>query len=337
MLSEVNIMKFKILLFVLISVFAFSVVSAQDLVASAPPTKGYMLRPGDEIEGKVLLESQFDFKAIVNEDGMIAVPFAQKPVVAKCRTDEQLRAELAELLGKYLRSPQLSLIVAKKNIPPATVYGEVHRPERFELHRRATLAELLAFAGGPKEEAGGTVQISRTQAPLCPHNGEDSSWMAAGNDPTEAPSRIYTLAALKLGTPESNPVIYPGDLIFVHRASPVYITGQVLAPQGIYIKEGGLSLAEAIAKVSGLTREAKTKDIRVYRLKPNSTERETISANYDLIRDNKQKDIMLQPKDIVEVGRTKDPMGLSILKFLVGAGKTAATSGMTNLGYRVVY
>lgn len=338
MLSEVNIMKLNIFLLLLISLFAFNVVAAQALVASAPtPKKGYMLRPGDELEGKVILESQFDFRAIVNEDGMIEVPFAEKPVTAKCRTDGELKAELANLLGKYLKSPQLSLIVTKKNIPPVTVYGEVNRPDRFELHRRATLGELLAFAGGPKDEAGGTVQISRTQPPLCPDSGEDNSWAAAGNDPTEAPSRIYTLAALKSGTPEANPVIYPGDLIFVHRASPVYITGQVLAPQGIYIKDGGLSLAEALAKVSGLTREAKTKDIRVYRLKANSTEREMISANYDLIRDNKEKDIMLQPKDIVEVGRSKDPMGVSILKFIIGASKTMVTSGMTNAGYRVVY
>lgn len=328
-------MKLIFFLSVVVSLFALNPVHAQNPAPDNYVSKGYLLRPGDEIEGKVRYEQQFDFLATVDENGKIA--FDDKEIVAKCRTERQLAAEISTHLSKYLKNPQLSLQVKKRNIIPTTVYGEVNAPQRFELHRKATLAELLAFAGGPKEEAGGTVQISRTQPPLCAGDDEDASWAAAGNDPTEAPSRIYTLANIKTGSPEANPIIYPGDLIFVHRASPVYITGEVMAPQGIYIKEGGLSLQEAIAKVSGFAREAKTKDVKVYRLKPNSKDREVLSANFDLIRKNEQKDIMLQPQDIVEVGRAKDPLGISILKFVVGAGKSAITSGASNAGYRVVY
>ena len=98
----------------------------------------------------------------------------------------------------------------------------------------------------------------------------------------------------------------------------------------------------AIAKVSGPKVDAKTKDIKIYRLKPNGDpasmqEREVISANYDLIKAGKEKDIMLMPNDVVEVGQLKDSVAMQIFKFAVGAGKAVITSGSNSIGYHVLY
>lgn len=331
-------MKLNIFLSIIISLFASSFLTAQTPGSSVPPSKGYMLRPGDELEGKVTLEPQFDFKATVNEDGMIEVPFSENPVVAKCRTDRELKADLTVLLSKYLKSPQMGLLVTKRNIVPVTLYGEVVQPREVELRRKgATLVELLALSGGVKEEAGGMVQIFRTQPPICSDETDAGNWQANTDDPTDVPSRMYSLASVRLGKEEANPIIYPGDVIFVHKAAPVYVTGEVLAPGGIYIKEGGLTLHEALTKVGGVGREAKIKDIKIYRLKSNSKDREIISVNYEAIRKSGGKDILLEPYDMVEVGRSKDSMALAILKFAIGAGKSAITSGASNAGYRVVY
>jgi polysaccharide export outer membrane protein len=311
---------------------------SQTPASAVPVPKGYTLGPGDELVGKVLGEPQFDFVATVNEDGKIEVPFSDAPIVAKCRTEAQLRAEVTKLLEKYLRSPQLSLrVTERKSRPPATIYGEVRTPQQFGLMRKATLVELLAMSGGVTDEAGGMVQIFRTQPPLCSDASEDSNWKVASGDPTDVPSRMYSLAAVKMGKEEANPIIYPGDVIVVQKASPVYITGEVVAPQGIYLKEGGTSLTEAIAKIGGLRREAKTKDIRVYRLKANSKDRDVISANYDLIKKGEQKDIILEPYDIVEVDKAKESIASLIMGFVIGAGKTLVTSGASGIGYRVIY
>ncbi|MEJ7699966.1 MAG: hypothetical protein WKF71_10025 [Pyrinomonadaceae bacterium] len=62
---------------------------------------------------------------------------------------------------------------------------------------------------------------------------------------------------------------------------------------------------QALAMVGGVRREAKTKDIKIYRLKANSKDRETISVNYDSIKKGQQKDVMLEPYDIVEVDKAK--------------------------------
>src|SRR5688500_13821052 len=83
----------------------------QGLPADVDVQKGYQIGPGDEITGKVLGESQFDFVATVDENGRIEVPFFEKPVLAKCLSERELRAEVTKLLSKYLKSPQLSLRV----------------------------------------------------------------------------------------------------------------------------------------------------------------------------------------------------------------------------------
>jgi polysaccharide biosynthesis/export protein len=312
---------------------------AQNIPEAALAQRGYLLGPGDEITGKVLGEPQFDFVATVNEDGKIEVPFFDKPLVAKCKTERDLRTDVTTLLAKYLRSPQLSLRVTdRKSRPPATISGEVMHAEQVELRRKATLIELISIAGGVKEEeAGGTVQVFRTQPPICAEESENSNWKSTSNDPTDVPSRLYKLADIRLGKEDSNPIIYPGDVIVVAKASPVYITGEVVSPQGIYLKEGGMTLTEAIAKIGGVRREAKTKDIKIYRLKPNSKDRDTISANYDQIKKGLQQDVMLQAYDIVEVDKAKDTIAQSLLKIAIGAGKGVLTSVTGGIGYRVLY
>ena len=76
----------------------------------------------------------------------------------------------------------------------------------------------------------------------------------------------------------------------------------------------------------------------IYRLKDaNTKDRETLIANLDLINKGEQRDIALQPYDIVEVDKAKESIASTILQFAIGAGKTAVTSGVSSIGYRVVY
>ena len=328
-----------VFLFVSVMILGLS----QIAFAQATPTdtaipKGYMVGPGDEITGKVLGEPQFDFVATVDEDGKIEVPFFDKPVVAKCRSERELRTDISALLAKYLRNPQISVrVTERKSRPPATIYGEVNKPQEITLMRKATLVEILAVSGRVKDEAGSMIQVLRPRAPLCSDGNDDSDWKMTGGDATDVPSRMFSLSSVKLGKEEANPIIYPGDVIVVQKASPVYVTGEVVAPQGVYLKEGGMTLTEAIAKIGGVRREAKTKDIKIYRLKPNSKEREVIAANYDQIKKGQQKDIMLEPYDIIEVDKAKKSIGQTILEVVTGAARTGLSSMTGGLGSSILY
>jgi len=313
-------------------------VGAQTLPPNIDTGKGYLLGPGDIIEGRILGEQQFDFVATIDEDGKIQVPFSKEPMLATCRSERELREEVNKLLGVYLRDPQLSLrVTERKSRPPATIYGEVGTPQQVVLTRKTTLLELISFSGGVKEEAGGMVQVFRTRKPVCTEADTENDWKADGGDALDVPSRMYSLSSLRLGKEEANPVIYPGDVIVVQKAAPVYITGEVLSPQGIYLKEGGMSLSEAIAKIGGVKREAKTKDIKIYRLKSNSKDREIIAANYDLIKKGEQKDIMLEPYDIVEVDKSKKSIAMTILEIATGTGRQALSGFGSVLPTKVLY
>jgi polysaccharide export outer membrane protein len=322
--------------FILVASLTFSAQSfAQEIKPDLSLAKAYLFGPGDEITVKVSGEAEFDFIATVGEDGKVEVPFSEDTLIAKCKTQVQLKAEIKELLSKYLRRPMFNMTF-KANRPPVAIYGEVRNPEPVVLMRKATIVEVLAFSGGVTEDAGGLIQVFRTQPAVCADPSEDSDWKNK-DTPTDVPSKLFSLANIRAGREEANTIIYPGDVIWVRRASPVYVNGEVVNPQGVYIKEDGLTLTEAIAKLGGVRREASTKDIKIYRLKPNSKDRDIIAVNYDLIKKGEQKDVMLEPYDVIEVGKARQSIGKTILDIAVGAAKTTVSSFSGGVGYRVLY
>ena len=125
-------------------------------------SKGYLLGPGDEITGKVLGEEEFGFTAYVNADGNIMVPFFDKPIVAMCRTEKALRADLIMLLQKQLRNPQFSIgpitayfcanvdDIIDRYQPALWIYGHNHFSN--DLQRGAT--RLVSNQMGYPREAG---------------------------------------------------------------------------------------------------------------------------------------------------------------------------------------
>ncbi len=302
--------------------------SAVDKNAPQLERGGYLVGPGDVITGKVLGESQFDFTATIDEDGKFQVPFFEKSIMAKCRTERELRNDVTQLLARYLKNPQVGVSVTeRKSRPPATIYGEVRLPQQVIMTRKARLLDLLAFAGGVNsEKAGGSIQIFHTQPPLCEEAYEDGSGQTGIGEGADFPYRVYSLNTVQQGSDASNPVIYPGDIIVVKEALPVFIVGEVNATGKLLLPEGGLPLSEALARVGGVRPEAKVKDIKIQRLKANSKDREIISVNYDLIRKGQQKDVMLSPYDIVEVGKAKKSIAQTLLDIAIGAGKTAANT-----------
>ena len=294
-------------------------VAAEVVPAGADSQKGYMIGPGDEVTGKVLGETQFDFVATVDQDGKIEVPFFDKPIVAMCRSERELRTEVAKLLAKYLKSPQISVRVTQRNSrPPVSIYGEVRKPGDVTLTRRAHLIELISFAGGPTEKSGGVVQVFRTRPPMCGDVNSETDWKSAGDGVLDVPSRLYSIASLRQGREEANPEIFAGDIIVVQKAAPVYITGEVVHPGEMSIPEGGLPLTQAIAMASGITREAKTSNVKIYRRKTGSPQPDVIAVNFSQIKKGTQKDVMLEPFDIIEVDKASKKFTDYLLDFAVG-------------------
>lgn len=329
-----------LLFFLVVAMTQFAIgqtAPAKSELAKPESAKVYLVGVGDEVTGVVMDEPQFNFVAEIDGDGNLQVPFFDEPIQVLCRSEKDLRADITKLLAKYLKKPQISVRVKRQSRPNVVVTGEVRQQQQVQLVRETRLLELISFAGGETEGAGGMVQVFRTAPPMCADPKEKEEWLAESNNGMDVPSRLYSLSNLRLGSDEANPIVYPGDVVAVMKASPIYITGEVVSPQGIYLKEGGTSLTEAIAKVNGVQRTAKTKDIKIYRLKANSKEREIIAVNYDLIKKGTQKDVMLEPYDIVEVDKSKKSVVQIALELVTGTGRQVLGSVGGGVGTRILY
>lgn len=305
--------------------------------------RGYLLGPGDILSIKVLGETQMDGDYDVNDEGNVEFPFVDVPIPARCRTDKEVRADLTTALKKYLRNPQVSVRIKEKNSrPPAVVFGAVRAPQRIVMYRRVRLLEIISVAGGVEEgKAGGTIQIFHTTPLMCPDPNEDPmpQKTAPASDDDIAPYFVYNISDLKQGKKEANPFVNPGDIIIVPSAPPVYITGSVVAPQNIYWSDN-LTLTKAMAMVGGIRKEAKSDKVTIRRLKQGTKDYEVTVINFDAIRKQKEKDLVLQPYDIIEV----DEAGMwsskrigTTLAGLVSGGLGQGVSNLAALPTRVIY
>lgn len=301
------------------------------------PIQKYLLGPGDLLDLRVFNEPQFSDKLQVTDEGFVEVPFIG-PILARCRTDVEIRKDVTTALSKYLRSPQVSLRISEtRSRPAAVVFGAVRSPQRVDMRRRVRLLDLLAASGGATEQAGGDIQIFHTEAVMCPEQEVELAAASEVNDTTTITGsyKLFKLTDLKVGKVEANPFIRPGDIVIVTEAPPIYVTGAVIQPQGIYLREK-MQLTRAIAMVGGTKKDAKLNSIKIYRLKPNSNEQEMVTVDFEAIRKQKQPDIYLQPFDVIEV---PDPSGIKYTakQLLFGGALGSVGSAMTNLPLRVLY
>ena len=295
-------------------------VPTQTAVAdTAIPQRGYTVGPGDEITAKVLGEPQFDFVATIDETGKLEIPFAKAPVDARCLSERDLRVEVEKHLKTFLRNPQLSLRVSdRKSRPPVSLTGEVRQQQQITLIRTAHLLELIAGAGGETDRSGGIIQIYRPRPPMCSGDAAIAQWKADAEGALGVPSKTYSLNALRQGKGEANPEIFPGDVIVVLKAAPVYIVGEVVKPGEFGIPEEGLPLTQALALASGITRNAKAKSIKIYRRKDGAGQPDIVTVDYNAIRKGELADPLLTPFDIVEVGKAPKKFTDYLIEFATG-------------------
>jgi polysaccharide export outer membrane protein len=268
--------------------------------ADSQGVKNYLLGPGDVIDVRVFGQGDLNAMAEVDDEGTISsLPFLDKPIVAKCRSERQVQKDIATAYAKYLKNPQISVRIAeKKSRPPAVVFGAVKKPTRVVMMRQVRLNEVLALSEGFTERASGTIQIVHTEPIMCPQTPEEAG--AAPLDLDKAPLNVVKLSDLRAGKPEANPVIRPGDYILVTEAEPVYIIGSVLSPGSVYLTDQ-LTLSRALAMAGGVRKEGKLSDIWIRRHKPGAPEPEILRVDYNAIRKLKAPDVLLKAYDVVEV------------------------------------
>jgi polysaccharide export outer membrane protein len=306
--------------------------------ADAQGVGSYLLGPGDVLDVRVFAQPDLNSVVEIDGDGNIStLPFLEAPIKAQCRTDREIQRDITTAYGKYIRNPQVSVrITERKSRQPATIAGAVRTEMQVVMMRRARLHELITRAGGTTDRASGTIQIMHTVPQMCPdpivtvQKTAATDKAATDNNASEFGIAIYKLADLRAGKEEADPYVWPGDIVLVNEAEPVYVIGAVVGPREIPLRDG-VTLARAIAMAGGAQRMAKD-EVAIYRQKPGLVGQETLKFNYSAIKKGKEPDVPLKAYDIIDVGMSGPLSGKGLADLftntLRGAVPGIATRGI---------
>jgi polysaccharide export outer membrane protein len=119
--------------------------------AAVDPNK-YLIGPEDVLFVKVWRENDFTMSVAVRPDGKISMPLIGE-VQSAGETPIQLTKILADLLGKYVKNPDVTVFVTEVRSKKYHIIGEVLRAGSFPLVTPTTVLEALGNAGGFRQFA----------------------------------------------------------------------------------------------------------------------------------------------------------------------------------------
>src|SRR5260370_10860641 len=138
----------------------------------------YLLGPDEQLEISGPELNEISNKPVrVDSDGNIEVPLGGRVHVAGLNA-QQTEQEVNKVLSKYIRQPQIVVSIAEVRSQPVSIIGAVNTPGVHQVQGHKTLLEMLALAGGIRQDAGYSVRITRQLEWGCiplPKGGLDSS------------------------------------------------------------------------------------------------------------------------------------------------------------------
>lgn len=124
--------------------------------AAVPPAvpASYSIGPEDVLQIVFWKDHDLSVDVVVRPDGQISVPLLND-VQAAGLTPEELRAKLAAAAEQYLEHPSVTVLVKQINSRKVFITGQIDKPGMYPLTGPMTILQLIAAAGGLKEDADG--------------------------------------------------------------------------------------------------------------------------------------------------------------------------------------
>ncbi len=162
--------------------------------STAAPTSN-TLGPGDLVEVRVFQEPDHSGIWRVSPEGTIDYPLCGK-VALEGRTSSTAADSLRECLTRYLRRPQVSVLIREYNSKKIFVFGEVQKPGTFPHDGEMTIIQAITLAGGfTKLAAKNSTNVTRI---------------------VEGQERKIRVPVEDIGVGrEKNFLLQPGDIVFV--------------------------------------------------------------------------------------------------------------------------
>jgi polysaccharide export outer membrane protein len=117
-----------------------------------PPGPDYRIGAGDVLRVSVWEEPQFTTSAVVRPDGKISIPLVSDLSVSGM-TPGAAQNLLTDQLTRFVKHPQVTVIVEEIHSRIVYVTGEIQHPGAYPLIGPTNVVQLIARAGGPTEFA----------------------------------------------------------------------------------------------------------------------------------------------------------------------------------------
>ena len=203
---------------------------------------------GDMVRITVFRNPDLTTEARISERGTVLFPMIGEVQVSGL-TPSQAGKRIADRLnqGRYVVNPEVTVSMMQVNSRQVSVLGNVNKPGRYPLDAQtAHLTDFIAVAGG-----------------LSP-TGSDEVTVVSTKDGKTSKREVDLAAIFNTGDVTQNLELQPGDTVFVHKASMVYVYGEV-QKGGAYRVEPNMTVMQAIAMGGGVTPRGTLRGIKISR------------------------------------------------------------------------
>ena len=219
----------------------------------------YTIGPGDVLKITVWGHDDLSKEYPVTLDGRVPFPLIGS-VAAVGLTTTQFAKRLHDLLEKdYLVNPQVLVAVSQYLSKKVHILGDAEKTGLVYLTGPTTLLEVLSKAGGVSKTAGKEVLIVR------PIEGGGNTILRVD------------LRRVQTGDTRDNILVENGDMMFVPKASAIFVLGEV-GRAGTFALEKETSVLEGIILAGGFKDSAAPAGVKVLRRTPEGKQ-ETISLD----------------------------------------------------------
>lgn len=249
------------------------------VLASSGWCGDYLIGDGDVLQISVWGVPELSVQVKVRPDGKITLP-AAGDVTASGYTPEKLSKELTNVLGRYVKTPIVTVTVDQITNNRIYVSGGGVEAQVINMQGRTSLFKLLCGLEGIQNADLVTASLMRGDK--------------------KVPVNFHALFVK--GDLSEDIQLEPEDILFLptNELNKVYVVGAVTNPQYLVYREG-FKILDVILECGGFTKFAKESEVLILRKKGDTRERLKINIK-DLMNDGDlAQNIALQRGDYVIV------------------------------------
>ncbi|WP_124553222.1 SLBB domain-containing protein [Methylophilus methylotrophus] len=269
LMREVRIAENGILSFPLIGevrVGGLTTVEAEKVIAEQLKRGGYIANPQVSVVvvqflsktvsilGGVLKPGRYpvtrpsDVKDMIAEAGGVTAEGSE--IVTLVKGDKRSELDLHDIINQQANKDEF-VVTGGETIYVGTrdvaVVGQLLRPAKYSIQGgMRKISDFISLAGGPTELAGEVMFYTTS---------------VSGTPVTE---QINIDDLFRAPASEKNKQVYPGDVLYVPKASQVYVYGEVQHP-GMYKIDKNMTVMQAIAKAGGLSLRGTQRGVKLHR------------------------------------------------------------------------